>query len=390
MSAAVETFEISYLDPKGGRSLLKVQARSEHEARTLAGIPDNRILSVTTNKFAALMAKLTDNKPSMDVQANILNLFSVVIGSGAPVSRSFDKIVSGYEIFTSKMADVRASDVVSEKMAILGFDKQIILLAEIGEKTNTLDEVMAGAADDMIERKKVLGDIQKALIPSIVIVIFGILITIGLPLFVVEDVLDIMASPGIKFEANFATDAIILIGTKVPETWPFLLGGTIAVAVTYKLWWKYVRRFPVLSIIDDFFKQGAAYNFISSFLPLYKRGLPLAQSVEMVAKMMRGEAKQAFDSLMQHLSSGGAVSGGFTHPYWYPQLRQAMEGFDDIQDSGKAVLLSKMKPLLTSQIAKSGGKINAIFGGVGMTLALGVTFLIFMGMMWPMMTMGVQ
>lgn len=390
MSGVATVFTIRYLDPLGKLQRRKVEARSELEALQTSRIPKTRVRKISANKIDSFLSNLNKQKPSLDIQANVLNLFSVIIGSGAPVAQSFDKIASGYEIFRPKLPAVKAVDKVSEKMKILHFDAQIILLAEIGEKTNTLSEVMAGAADDMIDRQKVMGDIKKALVPAIVIVIFGILSVIGLPLFMVEDLIDIMDSPGIKFEANITTTMLVWLGVTVPKIWHAMIIVTVLIGATVKLWWPFVRRFPVLSIIDDFFKQGAAYAFISAFLPLYKRGIPMLEAVEMVRKMAKGEAKRAYDALSDHLSKGGAVSTGFEHQYWYPQLRQAMSGFDDIQDSGKAIMLSKMKPLLTGQISKSGGRITAIFGGLGMVLALGVSMLVFMGMMWPMMTMGVK
>lgn len=387
MTAQTMMFRARIIQPNGDITTRRIEARSEEEGRKLLGVRPSQIHSIAPDQFFAVITKLNTARASLDVQANVLAVFSAQVSSGAGVAGSFDNVVGGYSTFRKKMDECRRTPKISDKMRLLNFDPELQLLAEVGEQSGMIGDVLGNAADDIIERQKVLGEIRKKLIPSLGVALFGLILMLTLPCFMVSSLLDMRKARGVVLNENFLTKCFVFLGLNVPEWWWAMIAAVIGIAVTIKYWWKYVRRLPILSAIDDFIRVTAAYRFIASFLPLISRGVPLKNAVEIMRKFASGRSRVAYDNLYDFLGRGGSVSRAFEDDYWFYVLRDCMRGFDSMRATEQVGLLRRMKPLLLVQINRAGGKINGVFGMVGLFMALATVLMLFIGLQYPMITM---
>lgn len=385
-------FSIRYLDAAGLPQKMSIEARSAREARELSRIPESRVEHVGRDLFGQMLSEWRRKKPSLDVQANILNVYSAIIRSGARVGESFDNVVSGYpQQFGDKLARIGRLDLVSEKMAELGFDRQIVLLARVGESTNQLGEVLSGAADDMIERRRVLMDMVKTLVPTLLILGLGLIVLTVVPIFVVEPLTDAIDSPGIIIRTNVLTDFLLFMGVFVPLWWWAMLGALVLAAATTRQWWPLVKGLPGMVAIDNFARVTNAYAFISAFLPLYSRGIPPEKALKTAREYSMGPVRRAFDRVLERLGAGKSISAAFSDDdYWHPTLRDAMRQFVSVGDADKVQLLERLKKLLLQQISQAGLRIAWIYATVGMILSIGTVLAMFFGMMWPLMTISTE
>lgn len=390
MSGTTQVYRLKAIDTMGVPQVYRIEARSAEEAKKVSGISPTRILSVQPDLFISIMAQLDDSAPSLEIQAQILAIFSAQVASGQSIPATFDRIISGYRKFKKKMPEIRRLPKVSEKLKALKFDKSLQLLADVGENAGTIGEVMSGAADDLIERQKLVGGIIRQAVPSLGSALVGILTMMIVPIFVVDPIRQVEHGRGINFKSNVLTDFLMWDGTLMPHYWWVPLAAIALLVFTKPYWWKYLKLAPGFDTIDSFFGIINSYLFITSFVPLFSRGVPLTKSIEILASYSSGAARRSYDQMVRHLQTGGGMSSAFEDEYWHPLLRDCMRGFNEMRDTEKVALLNRIKPLMTSQLARIGGQMNGVIGIIGLTLSLGVVLIVFIGLMLPLMTLSAQ
>lgn len=387
--ADTTVFRVAFYDEAGNSKVRRVEARSDEEALRLVGVRRSRTRSVSADPLSGVIQLLNRDRPSLDIQASVLNVFAAQVSGGQNAGDTFDRIVSGYRKFRSKLDEVKQRTKISEKMKVLDFDPQLILLAEVGEASGMVGEVLSGAADDVIEQGRVRSQIMTSLVPSIAIALFGLLVMLVLPVYLYESVIDIMESPGVNFKDNPATDFLLFFGKYTPIYWIHGIAVLVLIFLTRKTWWPWVKKIPGLSIIEEFLQIGAAYRFVASFTPLISRGMQVQSSLELLTKHSQGRQKRAYEAVLAHLKRGGAVGAGFDDETWHPTLQECMRGYDQVRDEDRPRLLERIKPLMGNQLNRVVFKMNAIFGGLGLGLSVGVVLIVFMGMMLPLLTLSV-
>ncbi len=386
MSVETQAFKIVFLTNTGTKRSETVVARSSDEAVALLKIPRGRVLSAGPDHLSKFLTTLLRNRPNLYVQANILNLFSRMLASGQPPTQTFDMIVGGYSQFSKRMPEIKNAPKVSEKLRLMEFDSQVVLLAEVGERSGLLAEVLAGAADDMIEKQQIMSEMYKQLIPSAVIAGLSLLVFFVMPIFLIEPINDIKGERGIKMNTNVATDLMLAIGEGLPVYWIHSLVGLALLIGTIKQWWPFAAKIWPFNLIEDFRRISTAYQFVSSFVPLFSRGVPITDALTILQRNGGIGQRRAIARIQTKVSQGAGLAQAFQDPFWHQTLRQAMFGFDQIRDVEKADLLVKIRPLLVQQMKRNVGFINAVFSSFGMILTVSVVLLSFFGMSVPLMS----
>jgi len=381
------TFRVKHYDPAGDVVSRLVVARSADEAVKVLNIPKSRLIESKESRISTILSTLTSKAPPLDIQARVLAVFSAQVASGSNQSLTFDNICSGYKIFKPLMKECTETAKISDKMSVLRFNSEIQLLAEVGEQSGMIGDVLAGAADDIIERQRILGEIKSKIVPSLAVGILGIIITMVLPIFIKGPLNMIKGTQGMKIEYNIMTTIMEWLGNNVPVIWPAIVAGVAAAIVFRGNYWPYIKKIPGLSVIEDFNQTANAYRFLSSFLPLLSRRVPLMQSVQTLERYATGSAKKAYATMVESLTSGKPFSQAFNDPYWHPLLRDCLANFDTISDKEKVALLIRVKPILINAINSIGRKLSTVFSYFGLFLSMFAVLMIIIGLQLPLMTM---
>ncbi|ULQ48446.1 hypothetical protein JN531_016845 (plasmid) [Flagellatimonas centrodinii] len=381
--SVVSPYKIRFIDSAGELHSRTVEGRSEQEALTVSGIPKGRVRSIGLDRTRELIGRFSSRAPSLEVQENVIMLFAPAVKAGRPVSSTFDKIVSGYAKFRSKMPQVRRADRISDKLRILNFDSQVVLIAEIGERTNMLGEVLGDLVNDLRQRSEIMGAMYRGMIPAVLTLLFGMLGLIGLPLYMGDELATYVDTPGMKFENNAATDALILVGNALPLIWPILIGIAVAIYVFRGPIWTVARHLPLLSSIEHYLSILRAYGFVSAFLPLYSRNVSVNESIALLRQRAVGRTKRLYAAIEDGLSRGGSIASAFGDDSgWYEGLRFSMQGFSEVRDEDRPKILEHLRPSLIESLRRSSAKVNTsimliglLFGVISITtLAFGMFF----------------
>lgn len=386
--ATMKLWRVDYKLANGKPETRWIEAANENAAMDMVGVARRYIGAVKHDWYKELERKLPQSGPDISIQARVLAIFSAKVSSGASPTNTFDRTIQTIPALRERLPEVQRVQKVSEKLAVLNFDPQLLLLAEVGEASGLLGEVLGGAADEIIERNKILASIQKQTIPSLMVAAFGLLVLLILPIFMTEPIEQVANSRGVILKVNACTHILLFLGHLMDTwySWAVLVAGCIGLGVTSRWWWPHVKNMPGLSFIESFFRITNAYKFVSAFLPLFSRGVQVNQSIGMLKKFSKGSQRQVYTQMEIHLTNGGGLSDAFEDEYWDPMLRDLMKGFDEMRQDSKLELLRRMQPLMSQSMEKAGNQLGAVFGMGGLMMSVGITMVVFMGLTLPLMT----
>ena len=381
-------FRISYRGRESQPEVKFIKAASEAEAVATLGVNRNRIDDIRRDLYRELDARMPKSAPPLALQAQITSVFAAQVSAGLNASQVFDRLLRNFPIFKQQLPDVVRAQRVSEKLRMLKFDNQLVLLAEVGEESGMIGEVLGNAADEIIERQKILSAMKSKIIPGALLALAGILVAQALPIFMVEPFDQISNARGIKMTVNSCTTIMMFLGRLFSDPVAWYVQGALIAALyfTRRIWWPTVANLPVLRMIEGFFKILNSYRFISAFYPLYSRGVNIERSISLLHRHAKGPAKQAYEQMQRHLASGGSMGGAFESPYFDPMLRDCMRGFDTMKSESKLELLRRISPLMAHTVAKAGEQIGNVLGMFGLAVSVGVTLVVFLGLTLPLLT----
>lgn len=385
---ALKLWKVDYVLANGKPETRWIEASNENSAMDMAGVDRRYIKAVKHDWFKQIERKLPQSAPDISIQARVLAIFSAKVSSGSNPTHTFDKTILSIPSLKEKLPDVMKVQKVSEKLAVLNFDPQLILLAEVGEASGLIGEVLGGAADEIIERNKILSAIKKQTIPSMMVAAFGLLVLLILPIFMTDPIEQVMKSRGVILRINTCTHILLFLGHLMDKVsaWVIFIAGCVGIGMSSPWWWPYVRNLPIFSFIESFFRIQNAYRFVSAFMPLFSRGVQVNQSIAMLKKFSKGTTRKVYNDMEIHLVNGGGLSDAFEDPYWDPMLRDLMKGFDEMRQDSKLELLRRMQPLMSQSMEKVGNALGAAFGMGGLMMSMGITMVVFMGLTLPLMT----
>jgi len=373
--------------PNGDSIVRRVTAQNEWDAAEIIGVPSSRVLSRSRDYLAELDAMLPKPAPKLGDQARVLAVFAAQVNSGANPSKVLDRLIETVPSMAQHKEAVRACPKVSDKLKIMRFDPQLLLLADVGEKSGLIGEVMGGAADEIIEREQMMSEVKKEMVPAVIVAALGIAILFILPVFMVDPLLSLRNARGIVMPENICTHFLIYVGLMMKPmiSWFILVGVMVGIYITRRAWWPLLRNIPGFSSVENFFKVQHGFYFISAFTPMFSRGVSINQTVDMMESFATGRAKSVFNEIREHMKRGGSISNAFGSDYWDPILRDCMSGFDTMKQENKIDLLRRVRPLMGQVMQKSGQRLAGIVSTLGLTLAVTVTMVVFIGLTLPLM-----
>lgn len=241
------------------------------------------------------------SKRQKKISAQDISVFSrqlaTMIQSGIPLVQSFDIVAKGQqndrmkELIENVKRDVESGLTLTEALQKHPryFGKLFANLVDAGEKSGSLDIMLAKIATYQEKIESIKKKIKKALTYPIAVMIVAILVTIGLLLFVVPQFESIFK--GFGADLPILTRMVIDMSRWVQSYWYIVLGLVIAV-VSGLIYAKrtspqFVRGVDKLllkvPVIGSIVEKAAIARFARTLSITFAAGLPLVDALNTVA-----------------------------------------------------------------------------------------------------------
>jgi MSHA biogenesis protein MshG len=298
-----------------------------------------------------------------------------IIRIGNPGSR-FNQIIE--RIRTRVESGKPLSEAMAEYDDI--FSRVYTASVAAGEESGRLDETLDELAE-MMEReldlnRRIISAIRyPAIVVALILVAFFVLMGFVIPRFVAF-------YSAFDAELPVPTRIIIAISTFMTTYWPYLL----VITVTFILGFRYMlndprgrlwhdRRLLKIPVLGDLAVKGTVARFCLMFRILFKAGLPLVQSMDILSATVRNQALAAEVNLLQDLFRKGKdiniLNGSF---YFFPE--QALHMISIGLESGNLErMLKEVGDHYSRRVLYISRHLTAIIEPI-LTVALGIFVLI--------------
>jgi len=341
-----------------------VEADSKDDAIIKSSVEEEDITSIER------YFSLSSNEISIDNQINILgSLYSASI-SGQNINKA---LVNSVELFYPKsiildnsIALSKSGLSTSDVLQSLKFDIVATRLISAGELAGSLDE-------GILEAEKYLelhGEVQKisqgGLVSALPFLFIGLGMFLMFPIILGDVIRDIITEES----ANFFTNMLVFINVNL-QTVILSIVGFVGLIFYIKVFhWDRVKGIFPFSSFEALFLLQNAIVFLSIYSTLYRRGIEVAQIVEIYDSVNPKIAKQ----LSAPIQNGENLSTAIMDcdfPEDWKKVAASVIDFENRDAKNKAIesLFTVLKKRITIQAQKSSGLL-ALLGKILLLLAL--------------------
>lgn len=343
-------FQIRYRTPQGGEASLKLEAGTEVEAREKSGQALSRILSVKPDTWHLLKQRLLYPPLALVDQALFLQNLSALLLSGEDVTRAVKQLLVGNTTFRIEENRLGACVTCVDYLRTLCFNSTAIVLAEVGEKSASLGATLQTAANSILEREKLLKQLGKSIWQSLVYVLIGLALILGLPLVLGGTLESIMKDTGEAFQANAWTHFMLNTRHFLLDYWLLVLGVLALLVGTRKQIWAALKDKTGFSLVRDFSLLKRGLSFLTAYKPLYQAGIPDPRCFLILKTQEKGSERRLYERIYNSLRAGKDLSDALNTPEWPLGLRFSMSNFGALQDEKKGALIDMLMNTMHNQI----------------------------------------
>jgi type IV pilus assembly protein PilC len=282
---------------KGG-NILNGTIVADNEALVLARLREQGFVPLEVDKQKRGMnIELTAKKVKFKELSVFARQFATMVNSGLPILRSLAILAEQTQnpelarVLGEIRTDVEQGSSLSGAMVKHPkvFNDLFVAMVKSGETGGSLDDVLLRLADMIEAEVRLRGKIKSAMTYPIAVVALVVLIMSAMLLFVVPQFQTIYSSLGGSLP--LPTRVLLTMSNLFKKYWYIVLIGTFVFRFFFKRWkktdngraWvdKMKLRVPVFGIL---FQKTALSRFASTFSMLLRSGVPILQSLEIVAE----------------------------------------------------------------------------------------------------------
>lgn len=382
-------YNVMWLTPKGEIEKVSVNgATSTQHAIEMSGLPANYVESVRRDIVGGVIDRLTKVQIPEQKQVLMLSMVSASIlsGQGKNADRALTRMLER-DRSTRKLAEqITRYTLISEKLRVLGYPEWICAMAEIGEKSSQLGEVLAQVADDVIERRKLLASMGKGITMGIILMVVGLVAIVGLPTGMGGFIQELMETPGMQIETNGATELLFLIRDIVTTFWPIALVAAIAIFLGRQVLWPKAKHLPFLQLIAEYRSTGLALRFLTGYEPLFRAQIPLMRSMRLLARSAQGSDAEIYDHMHERIKKGDMLSDAIMNAHWPEALKEGFQGFESSASAQQAVRLQRLKKVMHLRIEALGASLSRTMYMIGALLSITAVVILMGGFLLPLMS----
>lgn len=222
----------------------------------------------------------------------------VLLRSGVPLLRALELLTDQFKgrlrlmLITIKDG-VKEGQSFAENLSKFPkvFDTIYVQLVRAGEASGNLEKVLDRLVDYMVKREELIKKVKGALRTPLIQLGVVLLVVIGLLVFVVPQLAEMVESMGGKLPAT--TAFMMSISTFVTSYYLFILGFLISIVAIFLYWRSTAQGARILDtiklklpIIGYFSRMGAIVQFCRTLGMLLAGGVNLAQALDIVVSIV--------------------------------------------------------------------------------------------------------
>ncbi|MEQ9223891.1 MAG: hypothetical protein RIE14_10190 [Salinisphaeraceae bacterium] len=357
----------------------RVEARSGEEARARSGFSERRIVSVGTAHFDGLLDEFTRVRLSVDDQAMMLAQLGAAIVSGQSSERTFRELMRGNRHLRKQEAKIAGEMLVSKRLAMLNFDPQAVLLAEVGESSNTLGTSLQHASEEMLMRRDLLSEVSKGLLPGIFLMLMGIGLLCGVSVLMAPELERFAEMPGLDAPFNAATQVMFVIDDVLRNAWWLILGIIAAIYALRRKIWERIRSLPAVNSFAEYFRLLKGMRFLTAFKPLFEAGINTRRILEQLGTASRGREAWVYQDMLRGVNEGKALSVLLDRDEWPTILRQGFKNFERADPEVQKDIIGTQTRLMKTRTQIKAGWMRRILYGLGLVTGAGAILLMVFG-----------
>lgn len=375
-------FHFKGYDSSGAISTQSVEARNSEEAALLNPFAPRRRISGPSRSVAGnLVSEMTKARLSQDQQAVILAQLGGAIESGQSANKTLIRLMAEDRNLKKQIPKVERMTLVSERLEALEFDFQAVLMAQIGERTNTLGPSLLDANETLLWRRDVLAELRKGLLGRLFMIVFAVAMLLGMSMFMAHMTSQFTeGTNGLKMEINPGLQIMLSINAIVTAYWwAFVAVGLLIVSFRKRLL-ALIDQFPVLSVLSEYLKLQRGMRFLTAYKPLFDVGVPITAALEQLIRASRGSDKRIYSAMLDRMRRINAPLSRLIDRSEMPKiLRQGFRGFEDKETGVQERVMSTQLRLLQAQTRMTLGRIKVVLMTLSLITVAAVILLMAMG-----------
>ncbi len=383
-------FDISVLEADGSVKKINVEASSKEEALLKADIQEDRVVSIRKNYLSALTGILVSKAPNLETQAVFLQVLAGLISSGRPV---FEAVTSLLKTMGSKVnagnLDLKDQLEVSRILDSLKFDQSAVVLAQVGEESGRLSELLGVSAQNIMKRLGASSEMRKGMAMGAVYLLVGIAMLTVFPIYIAPQMHKIISHPKSNFASNIMTDLLLTLNDIYTTMYPVF--GLIAVLIFLFRGhaWLLVRTKPFFSLIYDYQRASRGLTFLQAFRPLYEAGVITERAILLLRNKATGEQYRIYDEMYQGIVSGEDISTVLDTDDWPMVIRQGFIGFASLDHKQRVPVIDQLIESLNLDRTAISRAIGRTLNLLGLVTIISGIYLVAQGFYIPIVSMSV-
>jgi len=319
---------------KGG-NVLNGTIVADNEALVLARLREQGFVPLEVDKQKRGMnIELTAKKVKFKELSVFARQFATMVNSGLPILRSLAILAEQTEnpelarVLGVIRTDVEQGSSLSGAMTKHPkvFNDLFVAMVKSGETGGSLDDVLLRLADMIEAEVRLRGKIKSAMTYPIAVVALVVLIMSAMLLFVVPQFQTIYGSLGGSLP--LPTRVLLTMSNIFKKYWYIVLIGSLVFRFFFKRWkktpngraWvdKMKLRVPIFGIL---FQKTALSRFASTFSMLLRSGVPILQSLEIVAETVNNRVvSDAVDDVQASVREGESMAKPLARHAVFPPM----------------------------------------------------------------------
>lgn len=383
-------FEISILEANGSVKKISIEASSKHEAIHKSGFSEDRVVSVRRDLFARIKNLINNKSPSLDTQAVFLQVLAGLISSGRPAIEAVNSLLKsmGKRVNLSKI-DLHEQLEVSKILNELKFDESAIVLAQVGEESGRLADLLGVAAQNIMKRLSAGSEMRKGMAMGAVYFVVGIVMLTVFPLYIVPQMLRLINHPKSNFTSNAVTDVLIALYDVYTTMYPLFIIAAVVVFLFRSKIWLLIRNQPVISLVYDFQRTSRGLTFMQAFRPLYEAGVVTERAIQLLRDKASGEMYKIYDKMYQGIITGGDISSVLDTDDWPLVVRQGFIGFAGLDHKQRVPVIDQLIESLNLDRLSISRSIGRVLNMMGLFTIMTGIYLVAQGFYMPIMSMSI-
>lgn len=370
-----------------------VEATSKESAISKLACSPERIVSLRKKAafdFLNLSAKKKKG-PNKEAQIIFLQILSGLLRSGRSSQDAVRRLLGSMKnrIKVAK-GELNGKYEVSEILQALGFDSSAIIMAQIGEDTSTLPDMLSRASQNIMNYLKIREDMWGGVRTGGIYLSLGILIFIGLPLFVAPEISKLLAKQQIHIATNTFTDILLILNDIYHKLWWLIILVIGAIVLFRKTVWVSLRGLPFFRSIHDFQRNMRGLTFLTAYKPLYEAGINTDRALRLIRENASSGLGLILDDMIKEISLGADISDVLNTEHWPLAIRDGFIGFAGLEADQRLLVVDQQIETLSLDLKVVGRQIGSSFNLIGTVLIVLSIASAAIGFYLPLMSMSAQ